>query len=113
MLFLRGWTRIYHPSRYLYTYTHARARAHTHTDEFICFIASEKERLAREKEAELEKLRITGCLDPLTKTLIAFDDTQDLHLKIDGMSVSTSPVAAASLSNMDREMADAQESPVT
>ena len=67
--------------------THARthARTHTHTDEFICFIASEKERLAREKEAELEKLRISGCLDPLTKTLIAFDDTEDLHLKIDGI----------------------------
>ena len=39
-------------------------------DEFISFIAREKEAAERLRAAELEKMRITGCLDPLTKTLV-------------------------------------------
>jgi hypothetical protein len=52
-------------------------------DEFICFIAREKEEAERLRAAELEKMRITGCLDPLTKTLVTFDDAEDLRKKID------------------------------
>jgi hypothetical protein len=33
----------------------------------------------RAKETELDKTRVTGCLDPLTKTLLNFDDAEDLH----------------------------------
>jgi hypothetical protein len=99
-------------------------------DEFVSYIAREKDRKYREHQAELEKvsrprppflflapllhpflhlsgslyrrkaetdkavsvvvvvyvqMRITGCLDPLTKTLIDFDDEQDLVNKIDSI----------------------------
>ena len=40
-------------------------------DEFIKFIGVEKDREAAEREAELEKMRVTGCLDPLTRTLFS------------------------------------------
>ena len=33
----------------------------------------------RAKEIEQDKTRVTGCLDPLTKTLLNFDDAEDLH----------------------------------
>jgi hypothetical protein len=52
-------------------------------DEFIAFIAQEKQAVLRQHEAELEKMRVYGCLDPLTKTLIAFNDEPDLMNKID------------------------------
>ena len=39
--------------------------------EFIKFIGFEKDREAAEREAELDKMRVTGCLDPSTRTLIA------------------------------------------
>ena len=52
-------------------------------DEFIKFIAQEKEGERRLKEIENEKKRIVGCLDPLTKTLVTFEDTEDLMNKID------------------------------
>jgi voltage-gated sodium channel len=52
-------------------------------DEFIKFIAEEKEGERRLKEIENEKKRIVGCLDPLTKTLVTFEDTEDLMNKID------------------------------
>jgi voltage-gated sodium channel len=52
-------------------------------DEFINFIAQEKEGEQRLKEIENEKKRIVGCLDPLTKTLVTFEDTEDLMNKID------------------------------
>jgi hypothetical protein len=32
-----------------------------------------------EKEAALEKIRVTDCLDPLTRTLLDFEDAEDLH----------------------------------
>jgi hypothetical protein len=45
-------------------------------DEFISFIAREKEEAERLRAAELEKMRITGCLDPLTKTLVTLRERQ-------------------------------------
>ena len=51
-------------------------------DEFIKFIGFEKDREAAEREAELEKMRVTGCLDPLTKTLVLFEDENDLISRI-------------------------------
>ncbi len=52
-------------------------------DEFIKFIGDEKEKEQAEFAAEEEKLRIKGCLDPLTKTLVLFEDEQDLIEKIE------------------------------
>ena len=52
-------------------------------DEFIKFIGAEKEKEHAEAEAAEEKLRIKGCLDPLTKTLVLFEDEQDLVEKIE------------------------------
>ena len=52
-------------------------------DEFISFIAHEKETAARLRDAEMEKMRITSPLDPLTQTLTAFDDEEDLDRRID------------------------------
>ena len=48
----------------------------------MSYIVKEKEKAARVKKEAEDKLRITGCLDPLTKTLISFDDDKDLTVKI-------------------------------
>ncbi len=52
-------------------------------NEFIKFIAQEKAGEQRLKEIENEKKRIVGCLDPLTKALVTFEDTEDLMSKMD------------------------------
>ena len=48
----------------------------------MSYIVKEKEKAARIKKEGEDKLRITGCLDPLTKTLISFDDDNDLSVRI-------------------------------
>ena len=54
-------------------------------DEFIKFLSLEKDREAATREAELEKMRVTGCLDPLTKTLVLFEDQKELESMIHGI----------------------------
>ncbi len=34
---------------------------------------------------ELDKRKVKGCLDPLTKELITFEDNDDLELKINAI----------------------------
>jgi hypothetical protein len=48
----------------------------------MSYIVQESEKAARIKKEGKDKLRITGCLDPLTKMLISFDDDNDLTVKI-------------------------------
>jgi hypothetical protein len=50
-------------------------------EEFIKFIVQEKEDEERLKETENEKKCIVGYLDPLMKTLVIFEDTEDLMKK--------------------------------
>jgi hypothetical protein len=52
-------------------------------DEFIKFIGVEKERERAERELQLDKMQVKGCLDPLTKTLALFEDEKDLIRKIE------------------------------
>jgi len=46
-------------------------------------MAREKDEAERERIAENNKKKITGCLDPLTKTLTSFENEEDLMRKID------------------------------
>ena len=52
-------------------------------DEFVARVTREKEEEERERQEELDKQKLKGCLDPLTKELITFDDNDDLKMKID------------------------------
>ena len=54
-------------------------------DESIKFLSFEKDREAATREAELEKMRVTGCLDPLTRTLVLFEDGKELECMIYGI----------------------------
>ena len=54
-------------------------------DEFINYVTREKDRIARAEAMEAEKRKIKGCLDPLTKDLVTFEDDEDLASKIDDM----------------------------
>jgi len=51
-------------------------------DEFIKFIGEEKAREEAARDAIRQKGRLSGCLDPLTKTLVLFEDEDDLRRKI-------------------------------
>ena len=42
-----------------------------------------KEEQERQDALEIERRKITGCLDPLTQSLINFEDEEDLTAKID------------------------------
>eukprot|EP00277_Geminigera_cryophila_P032729 CAMPEP_0173126910 /NCGR_PEP_ID=MMETSP1102-20130122/57457_1 /TAXON_ID=49646 /ORGANISM="Geminigera sp., Strain Caron Lab Isolate" /LENGTH=740 /DNA_ID=CAMNT_0014036387 /DNA_START=163 /DNA_END=2382 /DNA_ORIENTATION=+ len=52
-------------------------------DEFISYIAMQKAAKQKIRETELQKMRIIGCLDPLSQTLLIFDDEQHLNSIID------------------------------
>jgi hypothetical protein len=53
--------------------------------EFIANVQREKDALEKAQEAEAEKQRITGVLDPVTCTLTDYQDAQDLIDKIDDL----------------------------
>ena len=52
-------------------------------DEFITSVTEEKERQNRVKDAERNRHRTKGPLDPLTGYLARFQDEEDLEEKID------------------------------
>ena len=52
-------------------------------DEFISTVTREKEAEERLRQHEVQKRKVTGCLDPLTRTLVTFQDEEDLASKID------------------------------
>ena len=54
-------------------------------DEFLAQVARKKEVAEETEEAEREKQRITGVLDPITITLKEFQDAEDLIDKMDTM----------------------------
>jgi len=54
-------------------------------DEFIATVTREKEEAEQLLAIEMEKRKISGCLDPLTKGLSTFDDQTDLERKIQDM----------------------------
>ena len=54
-------------------------------DEFINHVTREKANIARAEAIEAEKRKVKGCLDPLTKDLVTFEDDEDLARKIDDM----------------------------
>ena len=51
-------------------------------DEFMASVAHEKDEMMAEQQAEAEKKRITGVLDPITQRISSFDDLEDLRAKI-------------------------------
>ena len=51
-------------------------------DEFMASVAHEKDEMMAELQAEAEKKRITGVLDPITQRISSFDDLEDLRAKI-------------------------------
>ena len=51
-------------------------------DEFIATVTRAKEAEDRMVTFELEKRKVKGCLDQLTRSLITFEDQHDLHSKI-------------------------------
>ena len=54
-------------------------------DEFMQTVTRAKEEQERLEEIEQERRKITGCLDPLTRTLLTFEDEDDLTAKIDSI----------------------------
>lgn len=54
-------------------------------DEFIATVVREKEAHALRVEAENDKRRIKGVLDPLTQKLCAFEDGENLLERIDDL----------------------------
>jgi hypothetical protein len=53
--------------------------------EFIANVQREKDEAVEAAEKENEKRRITGVLDPITSTLVDFQDADDLVRKMDAM----------------------------
>jgi len=51
-------------------------------DEFIATVTRAKEEADRAEAVELEKRKVRGCLDQLTRSLITFEDQHDLQKKI-------------------------------
>lgn len=51
-------------------------------DEFIATVTRAKEAKERSEELALEKRKVKGCLDQLTRSLITFEDQHDLQNKI-------------------------------
>jgi len=51
-------------------------------DEFIATVTRAKEEADRAEAVELEKRKVHGCLDQLTRSLITFEDQHDLQKKI-------------------------------
>lgn len=51
-------------------------------DEFIATVTREKEEQAHQEYLEKERRKISGCLDPLTKSLTLFEDEEDLASRI-------------------------------
>ena len=51
-------------------------------DEFIATVTRAKEEADRLEAIELEKRKVRGCLDQLTRSLITFEDQDDLQKKI-------------------------------
>ena len=56
-----------------------------HLDEFVQSVTRAKEEEELRSWTEKEKRKATGCLDPLTQSLVTFDDEEDLDDKIDGI----------------------------
>ena len=54
-------------------------------DEFVQSVTRAKEEEELRSWTEKEKRKATGCLDPLTQSLVTFDDEEDLDDKIDGI----------------------------
>ena len=54
-------------------------------DEFLANVQRGKDRAAELAQAEAEKQRITGVLDPITHTLTSYQDLQDLLEKVDAV----------------------------
>ena len=53
-----------------------------HTDEFIAHVGREKEESERQEMLERDKRKLRGPLDPLTETLLSFEDEDALEAKI-------------------------------
>ena len=51
-------------------------------DEFILSVTNAKEHQERLDAMEAERRKVTGCLDPLTNSLVTFEDEEDLAAKI-------------------------------
>ena len=51
-------------------------------DEFIATVTREKEEKAHQEFLEKERRKISGCLDPPTKSLTLFEDEEDLASRI-------------------------------
>ena len=54
-------------------------------DEFVHSVQEEKEKALVQERLHAEMRKITGCLDPLTRSLITFEDEEDLTIRIDGI----------------------------
>ena len=52
-------------------------------DEFISSVTRAKEEEKRLADLEIQKRKVSGCLDPLTSELITFADDDDLQERID------------------------------
>jgi len=50
-------------------------------DEFVSQVTLEKEEKERLDHLEQQKRKISGCLDPLTKSLVFFEDHEDLAVR--------------------------------
>ena len=53
-----------------------------YTDEFIAHVAREKEEAERQIAVERDKRKVKGPLDPLTSTLLSFEDEEAMEGKI-------------------------------
>ena len=54
-------------------------------DEFVASVSKEKQEAEVQERLHAEMRKITGCLDPLTRSLITFEDEEDLTIRIDGI----------------------------
>jgi len=54
-------------------------------DEFISSVTREKEEEERQRQEELNRRKASGVLDPLTQTMLTFEDEADLVAKIDSI----------------------------
>ena len=54
-------------------------------DEFVASVSKEKQEAEVQERLHAELRKVTGCLDPLTRSLITFEDEEDLTVRIDGI----------------------------